>query len=251
MTPASYRAPVGTRSWVEQVMGLPVSVLARGPDLSGADAAVAAAYEELRWVDAVFSPYREDSEVSRVAAGELALEASHPLVQQVAAACEAARVRTGGLFDATRPDGRWDPSGYVKGWAVERVVRLLPVGIDWCVNAGGDVVVRSLSGLPFRVGVEDPGDRTRISVVVAVTGGGVATSGTAARGEHLYDPRTGTPVRSLASLTVVAPSLEEADVLATAAFVEGSLALVLAAGYEGLLIRRDGTREASAGFPLA
>jgi thiamine biosynthesis lipoprotein len=230
-------------------MGLPVSVLARGPDLSGADAAVASVFEELRWVDAVFSPYREDSEVTRVATGDLALGAAHPLVQEVAAACEEARVRTGGLFDATRPDGRWDPSGYVKGWAVERVARLLPDGVDWCVNAGGDVVVRSSSGEPFRVGVEDPRDRSRVVAVVPVVEGGVATSGTAARGEHLYDPRSGTPATALASLTVVGSSLSEADVLATAGFVEGGLGLVVAAGYEGLVIRLDGAQERTPGFP--
>jgi thiamine biosynthesis lipoprotein len=202
-------------------------------------------------VDALFSPYREESAVSRIAAGELDLGDADPLVQQVATACEAAREATAGLFDATRPDGRWDPSGYVKGWAVERASRLLPDGPDWCVNAGGDVVVRSPSGVPFRVGIEDPLDRGRVTAVVAVRAGGVATSGTAARGEHLYDPRTGTAAAALASLTVVAPTLEQADVLATAAFVDGGLRLVAEAGCQGLAVARDGTRTTTPGFPLA
>jgi len=41
--------------------------------------------------------------------------------------------------------------------------------------------------------VEDPGDRTRLLHVVALSGGEVATSGTAARGRHITDPRTGRP----------------------------------------------------------
>jgi thiamine biosynthesis lipoprotein len=231
---------------VEQVMGLPVSLLARGADL---DVQVDPFYDELRWVDAVFSPYQEGSEVSRVARGELALADAHPLVQHVAARCEEERERTGGLFDATRPDGRWDPSGFVKGWAVERAARLLPSGSDWCVNAGGDVVVRCPSGEPFRVGVEDPRDRSRVVAVVPLAAGGLATSGTAARGEHLYDPRTGTAATALASLTVVAPTLETADVLATAAFVDGGLRLVVEAGCEGLAVRTDGAQATTPGFP--
>jgi thiamine biosynthesis lipoprotein len=234
------------RRWVEQVMGLPVSLLARGEE---PDVAVEPFYAELRWVDAVFSPYQEGSEVSRVARGELALTDAHPLVQHVARRCEEERERTGGLFDATRPDGVWDPSGFVKGWAVERASRLLPEGLDWCVNAGGDIVVRCPSGEPFRVGVEDPRDRSRLVAVVPLLTGGLATSGTAARGEHLYDPRSGTAATALASLTVVAPTLEQADVLATAAFVDGGLRLVVEAGCEGLAVRGDGAQATTAGFP--
>jgi thiamine biosynthesis lipoprotein len=234
------------RRWVEQVMGLPVSLLARG---ERPDVAVEAFYAELRWVDAVFSPYEEESEVSRVARGELALADAHPLLQHVAQRCEQERERTGGLFDATRPDGRWDPSGFVKGWAVERASRLLPEGPDWCVNAGGDVVVRSPSGEPFRVGVEDPRDPSRLVAVVPLRAGGLATSGTAARGEHLYDPRSGAAATALASLTVVAPTLEQADVLATAAFVDGALRLVVESGCEGLAVRADGAQARTPGFP--
>jgi thiamine biosynthesis lipoprotein len=240
-----YGPPVGQRSWVEQVMGLPVSLLARGEQL---ELDVAPFYDELRWVDAVFSPYREDSEVTRLATGALQLSDAHPLVQHVARRCEEERERTGGLFDATTPDGRWDPSGFVKGWAVERAARLLPDGPDWCVNAGGDVVVRAPSGMPFRVGVEDPRDRSRVLAVVPVAGGGLATSGTAARGDHLYDPRTGTAAVGLASVTVVAATLEQADVLATAAFVDGGLRLVLEAGCEGLAVGLDGGMTATPGF---
>jgi thiamine biosynthesis lipoprotein len=137
----------------------------------------------------------------------------------------------------------------VKGWAVERASRLLPDGLDWCVTAGGDVVVRSPSGVPFRIGIEDPRDRTRLLAVVAVTEGGVATSGTAARGTHLYDPRSGTAATSLLSLTVVAPTLQEADVLATAAFVDGGLRLVQAAAHEGMAVAPDGAVTATSGFP--
>ncbi len=248
--------PVPRRSWVAQVMGLPVSVLARGQDACAPETAVAVAalYAELQDVDAMFSPYRSESEVSRVAGGELALDDADPLVQEVAARCVAARELTGGRFDAKRPDGRWDPSGLVKGWAVERAARHLRAlcTVDWCLNAGGDVVVIAPSGEPFRVGVQDPHDAARVATIVPQSEGAVATSGTAARGNHLYDPRTGSQAVASASLTVVGPSLERADVLATAAFVAGAdaLAFVTAhAGYEALRIGTDGVQSCTADWP--
>jgi thiamine biosynthesis lipoprotein len=241
-------------------MGLPVSVLARGgaardPSAGAAtDALVDAFFAELVVVDALFSPYRADSEVSRLARGELTLAACDPLVRDVARRCEAARRDTGGLFDATTPDGGWDPSGLVKGWAVERATRhlLAAPGLDWCVNAGGDVVVLSPSGTAFRVGVQDPRDDRRVAAVLDRASGGVATSGTAARGAHLYDPRSGAAAVASASVTVTGPFLETADVLATAAFVagDGALALVEAVpAYEALRIGLDGSLGATSGWP--
>ena len=237
-------------------MGLPVSVLARGKDASAPQTATAvvALYAELRDVDAMFSPYRCDSEVSRVARRELALVDADPLVQEVAARCEAARELTDGRFDARRPDGRWDPSGLVKGWGVERAARHLATvsHVDWCLNAGGDVVVIAPSGEPFRVGVQDPYDAARVAATVPQTEGAVATSGTAARGHHLYDPQTGREAVGSASLTVVGPSLERADVLATAGFVAGADALALVAahsGYEALRIDTDGVLSCTPDWP--
>ncbi len=246
------------RSWVEHIMGMPISVLARGPRALGATAeeAVRALYAELVDVDELFSPYRPDSAVSRLGRGELALADAPAAVIDVARRCDDARVLTGGLFDAMRPDGRWDPSGLVKGWAVEQAGRgLVPVAdVDWCVNAGGDVLVLSPSGAPFHVGVQDPAHRQRVAAVIARSSGAVATSGTAARGEHLYDPLTGTAAVESASVTVTGPSLESADVLATAAFVAGRGAFDVVAslaGYEAMRVDLAGVVSATAGWPDA
>jgi len=236
-------------------MGLPVSVLARGESArsEAADEAVRAVYAELREVDRVFSPYRDDSEVSRLASGDLAWSGATAVVREVADRCLRATELTGGLFDATRPDGNWDPSGLVKGWATERAARLLTaVGdLDWCLNAGGDVVVSCPSGEPFVVGIQDPTDPAAISTSVPCASGAVATSGTAARGAHLYDPRTGAPAAGQwLSVSVIGPSLETADVLATAAFVAGRLEVVEHLDqYAGLAITADSSLLTTAGWP--
>ena len=249
----------GRRTWVQQLMGLPVSVTVRGPGARAdrADEAVRALYEDLRAVDRTFSTYRADSEVSRLRSGALPRDLASPVVREVLALCATATALTDGLFDAELPqaDGTrlLDPSGLVKGWAVERAARALDLlpGVDWLVNAGGDVVARARSGPAWRVAVEDPADRSRLVCVLPVTSGAVATSGTAARGRHLLDPRTGRPAADpLLSATVVGPSLLWADVLATAAFVEGPAALDRVARldrYEALLVLPDGDLGGSPG----
>jgi len=239
-------------------MGLPVSVLARGSlaHSSRADEAVQSVYAELREVDRVFSPYRPDSAVSRLGRGELSLAQTDQVVREVADRCSWARDLTGGLFDATRPDGYWDPSGLVKGWAVERASnRLAEVAdLDWCLNAGGDVVVLCPSGQPFTVGIQDPRDQGRVATAISCSSGAVATSGTAARGAHLYDPGSGRPATgSWLSISVRGPSLETADVLATAAFVAGDgwpEVLQAAPGCAGLGIATDGTLHATADWTV-
>jgi thiamine biosynthesis lipoprotein len=245
------------RSWVEQVMGLPISLLARGPAArtAAADAAAQAVYRELREADRTFSTYRPDSEVSLLARGELSWEAAAPVVREVADRCRRARDLTGGLFDAETPAAGWDPSGLVKGWAAERASRLLAEvdDADWCLNAGGDVVVICPSGEPFTIGIQDPVDPGAVLATVRSTGDAVATSGTAARGAHLYDPRSGgAVVGSWVSVSVTGPSLEWADVLATAAFVAGDdwpRIVSLLPGYAGLGVLADGTVRAMPNWP--
>jgi thiamine biosynthesis lipoprotein len=246
------------RSWVEQIMGLPISVLARGEgaESARADVVVGEVFAELVEVDRVFSAYKPDSAVSRLARGEVGWDDVDPIVREVRERCVEARDLTSGFFDADLPGGGWDPSGLVKGWAVERAgdrLREVPE-LDWCLNAGGDVLVLCPSNRPFTVGIQDPRDPGRVIAGLDRADGAVATSGTAARGAHLYDPRSGSAVSTRwLSVSVTGPSLEYADVLATAAFVAGEeWPAVLAAhpGYEGLGILADGKVFATSGWPV-
>lgn len=245
------------RAWVEQIMGMPVSLHLRGPGLSSVPvaAAVGAVFALLRQADVVFSTYRPDSEVSRINRGELPVADAHPWVAEVAALCERARERTGGWFEPMLPGPggapRWDPTGLVKGWAVETAARRLS-GYDFCLNAGGDVIVATLPGHPpWRVGVEDPHDPSRLAGVLPLTAGAVATSGTARRGAHLVDPYRGIPATEVAGVTVTGPSLLWADVFATAAAAKGvtGLDLLPGTGYEALLIDSTGAHRTTTGFP--
>ncbi|NYJ07316.1 FAD:protein FMN transferase [Petropleomorpha daqingensis] len=243
-----------TARYVEHVMGMPISLALRGRHTD--DAAARAAWAEvmisLREVDRVFSTYRADSYVSLLNAGELELEDCPVEVAEVLALGDLARIGSGGAFDIRRPgpDGErvLDPSGVVKGWAVERAARVLAdlADTDHCLSAGGDLTCLTVDpdGRPWRVGVEDPADPRRILAVVPVFSGAVATSGTAHRGQHLVDARTGLPPVGVASVTVIAGSLTWADIDATAAYAQGRDAarwLETRPGRSGLVVWDDGT----------
>jgi len=233
------------RSWVDHVMGMPMSIHLRGAgaESPAAEEAVQAAYDELRHADALFSTYRSDSEISRLNARELTLAEAHDDVRAVAALCDEARERTGGAFDARLPapgGGIWfDPSGVVKTWAAEKAfAHLAALDCDAYLGAAGDIVARA-AATPWRVGVESPGDPGRLLDVVELSTGGIATSGTSARGAHLVDPRTGLAADALLSATVTGPSLLWADIYATAACAYGDDALPWLRtldGYEALIV---------------
>lgn len=226
-------SPAVTRAAVE-VMGTVVSIAVAhhrspaGPhDPAGRErlaVALADAEARLRAADEVFSTYRPSSLVSRVRRGELDVADAGPEVAEVLVLCARARAATDGAFDP-RWDGRFDPTGLVKGWAAQRAsAALRAAGFgDHAVGAGGDVVCAggASPGAGWRVGVADPHRPGALVHVVELRDAAVATSGVAERGAHVVDPTTGSPARGLASASVVGPDLAMADALATAAIAGG------------------------------
>jgi FAD:protein FMN transferase len=233
---------------VEQIMGMPIVVDVRGDDTATDD--LERMFGWLHWVDRTFSTYREDSEISRLERGELELGDADPDVGWVLERCEELRHETNGYFDA-RASGRLDPSGLVKGWAVDRAVdRLRAAGIaSFAVSAGGDMRV---AGGPWRVGIEHPLQRQSLAAVLDVSDLAVATSAAYARGDHVVDPHSGRPPAGVLSVTVVGPDLATADAYATAAFAMGADGPHWTAtldGYEALTIMADETVLTTGGFP--
>ena len=203
----------------EHIMGTAVAISA--PGHTERPAAVDRAYAHLRWVEATFSTFLPTSEISRINDGTLDVAQADERVQDVLLHCAVLEDATLGAFDHHRPDGRLDPAGYVKGWAVDGAADILrDAGIDdFIVWAGGDIVV---SGHPtgtewWSIGIRDPDDPTLVIDAVALRDGAVATSGTYERGDHIRGPRTD----RLASVTVVGPRLCIADALATSILAVG------------------------------
>jgi FAD:protein FMN transferase len=258
-------ATIPRRAWVQQIMGLPVSIHLRGPDLASGpvESAVAAVFAGLRHIDAVLSPYRDDSDLSRWERRELDLHAADPSLAEVVALCEQAIERTDGWFDPhDLPDPRtgaprYDPSGLVKGWAAERAARHLASldGYGWCLNAGGDVLAHAPADQPpWRVGIEHPGRPSRVMRALDIRDGAVATSGGTHRGAHIIDPHSHRPAAAARAVTVTGPTLLWADVYATAAAARGPGALPWIdsqAGYAALFVLPSGLVRTSADWPAA
>jgi thiamine biosynthesis lipoprotein len=235
-------------------MGMPVGIDVRD-DADGIDAALDAAFGELRRADATFSTYQPGSEISRLGRGELTLEECSAEVDEVLTRCAELRDATDGFF-SVRATGTLDPSGLVKGWAVDRAGALLDAAgaRRWCIEAGGDVLTRGgrAPGRPWRVGIRHPRLRDRVCAVVAGDDLSVATSGAYERGAHVIDPHRGRPPHGVQSVTVVGPDLATADALATAAFAMGRRAPRWTAGlegYEAMTILDGGSVLTTHGFP--
>ena len=240
---------------VEHAMGMPILIDLRDHDASAE--VLDAAFEEFRAVDARFSTYRDDSEITRINRGELAITDAHADVREILTQCEALRVETRGFFDvrAASPE-IIDPSGLVKGWSVDRVAAILhDAGMrDYAVSAGGDVVTHG-RGLPedcWRVGIQHPQIADKVAKVVIAGDLAIATSGPYAREDHVLDPRTRRAPEGVLSVTITGPVLATADAYATAAFAMGTSGPAWTArleGYDAMTILADGRVLSTPGFP--
>lgn len=214
-------------------------------------AAQSAALDELHELDALFSPFRGDSQISRLRDGSLHPEDADPRILEVCEACVRLASDSGGRFDANR-HGWFDPTGYVKGWAVECATsrHLAPLLAEDDViavglSAGGDMQLLTAPGADWtwNVGIADPLRRGVLRAQVPLRDGAVATSGPAERGAHIVDPRTGNAVLDAPTATVIAEHLSDADAWATVAVVAGfdDLTWLRAApDCSGMLIAPDG-----------
>jgi thiamine biosynthesis lipoprotein len=237
------------------IMGMPVVV-----DVAD-DAATSGTLEQvfsyLTYVDETFSTHKTTSEINRINRGEIAEADYSRDMREIFALAEKTKHETSGFFDIRTPEGTLDPSGVVKGWAILNAARILkghPFE-NFYIDVGGDVQAegKSESGGPWKIGIRDPfGGRDTIVKVVYVSGKGIATSGTYIRGQHIYDPRTGSaPANDIVSLTVVGPDVCEADRFATAAFVMGAQGIHFIEqlpGFEGYAIDQNGIATMTSGF---
>ncbi|HEY4151927.1 MAG TPA: FAD:protein FMN transferase, partial [Pseudolysinimonas sp.] len=176
--------------------------------------------------DRRFSLYRPDSELRRVADGDLELLDASAELREVYATALGWRGETGGAFTPHRPDGAIDLNGIVKAWAMAGADRALG-DRDWCLNVGGDVLVsgRDQFGRSWVVGIVDPADRAGLLTAVPLVGTrrAAATSGSAERGDHIWT--RGREVAEFVQVTVLADDIVTADVLATAIVSGGSATL--------------------------
>jgi thiamine biosynthesis lipoprotein len=210
----------GAGRWVIRAMDTVFSLAIPGHSDGSLVMKIAAEWNQIEEKLSVFLP---DSEISRWRRGKISTPSSE--FREVKQACDDLKLLTGGLFDADR-DGEFDPTGYVKGWALSKAARMIQEdGIEnFCVNGGGDIVAKGdgPNGMPWRIGIAHPYRLRELATMVTALPGredrllAVATSGTSERGSHIVNPLTGyRPVNS--SITVVGEDIAVVDAVATAA----------------------------------
>ncbi len=251
------------------IMGMPIEIEIVGENVKPA---LEAAFAYLVAVDNRFSTYKEDSEISRI---NRELGHSHILenvrmseeMREVFAIAEKTKKETNGYFDIRRPDlpapngtrqagGLIDPSGVVKGWAIQNTAALIrKAGYEnYFVNAGGDIAMngKDAQGEEWSVGIRNPFNINEIVKVVLPRGKGIATSGSYIRGDHIYNPHKPEEVlKEIVSITVIGPDVLAADLMATAAFAMGKDGIAFIEnlpGFEGYAIDAKGIATMTSGF---
>src|SRR5665811_509073 len=155
------------QTWL--IMGMPISVVIE--DATADEAAFKKVRDYFHHVDKKYSPYKPASEVSKINAVLPEAEWSDEM-RTVLELCRQTKDQTDGYFDAYH-DGQLDPSGLVKGWAIDNAARLLKeLGFqNFYIEAGGDIQVsgHNADGQPWSVGIRNPVNRNEIVKVVRVT----------------------------------------------------------------------------------
>jgi FAD:protein FMN transferase len=235
------------------VMGMPVSVEitdAASPQL------IEDVYDYFNAVDARFSLYKDDSEISQFNRGSIQESALSAEMHDVFALAERTKLESDGYFEIKRPDGQIDPSGIVKGWAIRNAAQIIRnAGVrNYYVDAGGDIQAegKNDSGEDWRVGIRNPFNDQQVIKVVSISGQGIATSGTYVRGQHIYNPHQPQDhIDGVVSLSVIGPDVLEADRFATAAFAMGEDGIYFIenlTGFEGYMVNANGIATMTTGF---
>ena len=233
-------------------MGMPITIEVVEPTVTQDDLDKVFAY--FVSVDDTFSTYKATSEISKINRGELLAAQYSENMKSILALSEQTKKDTHGYFDIQR-DGIYDPSGIVKGWAVQNAANMLRAwGFrNFYIDAGGDIQLSgNKDGNPWRIGIRNPFNRTEHVKVLALTNRGIATSGTAIRGQHIYNPyNRDTLLIDSVSITVIGPNIYEADRFATAAFAMGKRGIQFIEklrGFEGYMIDAHARATFTSGF---
>lgn len=221
-------------------MGMPITIEVGEPTVT--QDALDKVFAYFVSVDDTFSTYKATSEISKINRGELPVTQYSEAMKTILALSAQTKKDTDGYFDIQH-NGVVDPSGIVKGWAIQNAAHMLETwGFrHFYVDAGGDIQVSGhKDGKLWRVGIRNPFNRTENVKVLALTNCGIATSGTAIRGQHIYDPyNKDMSLLDIVSITVIGPNIYEADRFATAALAMGKKGIQFIeklAGFEGYMI---------------
>ncbi|HFI0403116.1 TPA: FAD:protein FMN transferase [Streptococcus suis] len=170
----------------------------------------------LKSVEESLSAFLETSSLSRYRRREPVIDDKLATIIGLARHLEE---KSGYLFHPHDERG-FNPTSFVKGWAVEEVVKgiwtdLVNQGVlvSIILNGGGDMFCFSQENNDFewKVTVAPPNAYLKMDKVISLRQGGVATSGKSQRGNHFWNGKS----NSLAQITLVGQSLVDMDAWST------------------------------------
>jgi thiamine biosynthesis lipoprotein len=228
-------------------MGMPVTVEIQNSKSKSQNSDIEKVFEYFRSIDAKYSPFKNDSEVAKLNRGEKVSDE----MQEILRLAQDLKDQTGGYFDVNRPDGKIDPSGIVKGWAIGNAAKILKdLGYKrFYVDAGGDA---EIVGRNWSWGIRNPFNVRENVKILKLSNCGIATSGIYERGQHIYDPvGKKNEITDIVSMTVIGPNVFEADKFSTPAFAMGKRGIEFVEkqkNLEGYMIDRNGIATMTTGF---
>ena len=234
-------------------MGMPVILEVAEEVVSSKDAENV--FKFLTYVDEKFSTYKQTSEITKINDGHLKTEDYSPDMQLIFQLARETNQETKGYFDI-REIGFCDPSGIVKGWAISEAAKILTKKgyKNFYLEIAGDIQVKgkNFNGEKWRIGVKNPFNTSEIIKILALTDSGIATSGSYERGSHIYNPiDNNRSTAEIASFTVVAPDIYDADRFATAAFAMGEKGISFiekSVDLEGYMVNNKGIATMTSGL---
>lgn len=179
---------------------------------------------ELIRIEEKFSAFKNTSLVSQYQRGDKSALLDKEFLE-VYTQTMAAKLETQHYFDPFFK-GPYNPTGYVKGWAIEKVFdRFLsplfrrPYIEAISLNGAGDmqVATREDSDFIWKIGIENPENLQEMIAIYDVKNGAVATSGRSKKGDHLTIIGTD----DLSQVTIVGEKIGLVDIWATAGFSAG------------------------------
>lgn len=153
--------------------------------------------------------------------------------------------------------------GIAKGFIVDKASAVLAAygAKNHMINAGGDIrtMGEKAGSKPWVVAVQDPDKNGNYPAVIQMNTGALATSGGYEvfydknhMYHHLVSPQSGMSPNNVASVSVMAPSVMEADALATAAFImqthRGLRFIEGLNGREALFVTKNGMKASTTHF---
>lgn len=236
----------------KDIMGMPVIINIVDATVKEED--FSSVFSYFHAIDQRFSTYKEDSEVTKINRGEITKENYSSAMKKIVRLSEETKRQTNGYFDIIS-NGKLDPSGLVKGFAIAQAANMLKKKeyANFYVEIAGDIQVygKNEKGEKWRVGIRNPYNKEEIVKVLQLENNGIATSGTYIRGNHIYNPIDKKSADAIVSMTVIGSNIYDADRFATAAFAMGEKGIQFIdslAGFEGYMITKDNRAYYTRGF---